>query len=166
MKITTSTSERLVLEHKPILLSLGLVCLILVFVGIGLASLEQSANPLKWLFSGFFIFAGGGIWFFCLVVFVKRLQFIFDRPNDQIIIRRRSILKHTEITHKLSRLIEVRIETSFSENGQTLYRPVLILSSKRSGKPSETSVPLHEYFTSGPGPEAMVDAVNRWLTRG
>ncbi len=165
MKITRNTNEQLVLDHIPWVLSVGLALLVLVFVGIGVLPMGHSDEPLWWLFSAMFIVVGGGLWLTALALFAKRLQFIFDRQTDRIHIRRRSIFKHTEITHKLSRLIEARIETDFGENGQAMHRPVLILSSTSDGKPTETRVPLHEYFTNGPGPETMVEAVNRWLSR-
>ncbi len=165
MKITRNTDDQLVLDHIPWVLSIGLALLVILFVGIGLLPLGQSSDPMWWFFSGLFIVAGGGLWLMALGLFAKRLQFIFDRQSDRIRIRRRSIFKHTEITHKLSRLTEARIETDFSESGQTLHRPVLILGSTRGGEPTEIRVPLHEYFTNGPGPEVMVDAVNRWLAR-
>ncbi|WP_371227626.1 hypothetical protein [Roseovarius sp. 2305UL8-3] len=165
MKITRDTDEQLILDHIPWVLSIGLALLVIMFIGIGLLPLGQSGDPMMWLFSGMFIVVGGGLWLMALGLFAKRLQFIFDRNTDRIRIRRRSIFKHSEITHKLSRLVEARIETDFGKNGRTLHRPVLILSSTSNGKPSEARVPLHDYFTNGPGPEAMVEAVNRWLAR-
>ena len=164
MKVTRNTNDLLVLDHIPWVMSIGLALLVLLFVGIGLIPLGQSSEPMSWLFSGMFIFVGGGLWLMALGLFAKRLQFIFDRSADRITLRRRSIFGHDERRHKLSRLIEARIETSLGENGNAMYRPILVLRSTRSGEAVETPVEMHSYFTNGSGPERICETVNQWLS--
>lgn len=161
MKITQDSRDRLILDHVPWALAIGLSCLVVLFIGIGLVPLGLSSDPMWWLFSFLFIFVGGGLWLMALELFARRLQFVFDRSEDRITIRRLSLFRRHEAHHKLSRLTEARIEQSTSENGQTLSRPVLALTSK-SG---EITIPLHSYFTSGSGPEEMAEAINRWWQR-
>jgi len=165
MKISHNTNDLLILGHIPWALSIGLSCVALLFVGLGFIPFSGGQSALSWVVFGMFSIVGGGLWIVMLGLFAKRLQFIFDRQTDRIVLRRRSIFGHQESTHKLSRLAEARIETDFSESGQTLFRPVLILQSHEPEERTETPVPLHSYFTTGPGPEAMVEVINQWLAR-
>ncbi|QGX99612.1 hypothetical protein EI983_15595 [Roseovarius faecimaris] len=161
MKVTHDSHDTLILDHIPWALAIGLSCLIVLFVGIGLVPLGLSPDPLWWLFSALFIIVGGGLWLMALELFARRLQFVFDRSQDRITIRRVSVFRRREASHRLSRLIEARIEQSTGQNGQALTRPVLILR----GKSADQTVPLHSYYTSGNGPEAMVAAINNWWLR-
>ena len=117
---------------------------------------------MSWFFSFMFVVVGGGLWLMALELFAPRLQLVFDRSTDRISIRRRSVFRKAEKNHKLSRLVEARIEQDMSESGQALSRPVLILRSKRAGEDSTRTVPLHQFFTSGQGPETMVERINAW----
>lgn len=164
MKVTHNGPDKLIIDHVPWLLSIGLVCLILLFVGIGLVPIAFSNELASWFFAFMFIFVGGGLWLMALELFARRLQFVFDRDTDRISIRRKSVFTKTQINHKLSRLVEARLEQSMSENGQPMSRPVLVLS--RKGKTTTRKVPLHSYYTNSKGPEAMVEAINSWLERG
>lgn len=165
MKVTHSSPETLIINHVPWLLSVGFALLILLFVGIGLVPLGADLGPMSWLFSFMFIVVGGGLWLMALELFARRLQFVFDRTNNRISIRRKSVFNQTEVNHKLSRLVEARIEQNMSESGQAMSRPVLILKSKEAGQDTTRTVPLHQYFTTGSGPDAMVEAINCWWLR-
>ncbi len=162
MKVSHSSPDTLIIDHVPWLLSIGLVLLILLFVGIGLIPLGADLGPMSWLFSFMFVVVGGGLWLMALELFAKRLQFVFDRSTNRISIRRKSIFRQTEINHKLSRLVEARIEQDMSESGQAMSRPVLILRSKTAKANTTRTVPLHQYFTTGQGPEIIVEAINSW----
>lgn len=165
MKVTHSSQDKLIIDHVPWLLSIGLVFLILLFVGIGLTPIAFSNELASWFFGFMFIFVGGGLWLMALELFARRLQFVFDRTADLISIRRKSVFTDKVINHKLSRLEEARIQQSFAENGQPMQRPVLILLSKKADKLVRRTVPLHHYYTSGSGPEAVCEAVNIWLSQ-
>ncbi|MFK7940235.1 MAG: hypothetical protein AB8B82_12710 [Roseovarius sp.] len=162
MKVTQNTADTLVIDHVPWLLSIGLVLLILLFVGIGLIPLGSDLGPMSWLFSFMFIGVGGGLWLMALELFAKRLQFIFDRQANRISIRRRSVFSRKEVTFRLSRLVETRIEQSMSDSGQPMSRPVLILHSTSKGAATTRTVPLHHYYTNGQGPETIVETINAW----
>ncbi|MDF1669475.1 MAG: hypothetical protein P1U83_07665 [Roseovarius sp.] len=164
MKISHNTASLLILDHVPWVLAMALASLFVLFVGIGLVPLGLSDEPMLWLFAFMFSVVGGGLWLLMLELFARRLQFVFDRNTDRITIRRQSLFRRFEVNHKLSRLIEARLQTDVSEGGQALYRPVLVLHAMQKGKAIEKPMPLHDYFTSGSGPENMCEAVNTWLS--
>ena len=163
MKVSHQSDEMLILDHVPWVMAIAMALLVLVFVGIGILPIGFSDEPMWYLFSFMFTIVGGGLWLMALELFARRLQFVFDRRSDRITLRRLSIFNRSEVRHKLSTLIEARLQHSTGENGQRLLRPVLILRRMRGNDPGERHVPLHEYYTSGPGPEAMADAINQWL---
>ena len=162
MKVSHNSTDLLIIDHIPWILATALACMVVLFAAIGLMPLGFVDDPMVWLYSFMFTVVGGGLWLLMLEMFARRLQFIFDRQTDRITIRRRSLFRREEQTHKLSRLIEARIETDTTENGTATYRPVVILRAARGGKPAEIRVPLHHYFTSGTGPETVCDAINSW----
>jgi hypothetical protein len=164
MKVTHSSQDKLIIDNTPWLLSIGLICLILLFVGIGLVPIAFSNELASWFFAFMFIVVGGGLWLMALELFARRLQFVFERSTDRVSIRRKSVFTDKVINHKLSRLEEARIQQSFSDNGQPMQRPVLILRSKSADKKVRRTVPLHSYYTSGSGPETVCEAINTWLS--
>lgn len=156
MKVTRNTPEQLVIDHVPWLFGIILSVCFLLFLGIGLVALFAARDLGTVGFGLMFGVVGGGLWFLMIVLFVKRLQFIFDRSRDLIVIRRRSILSHKEETHGLAGLRRAVLESTRSDNGNRLYRPTLVFS---GGKHEA----LHSYYTNGRGPRIVANAVNDWL---
>lgn len=162
MRVSRNTDRQLILDWTPWLLGLGLLLAMLMFVGIGLLAPFAGDDPMLWVFSFMFVVVGGGLWGAGLVVFVKRRQLILDRDTGQITLRTRSLLKYTEDRHDLSRIRRVALEHDRGDSGQTLSRPVLVLTSRRDDG-GERRVPIHAYYTNGSGPGHVADLINDWL---
>ena len=154
MKVTRNTENQLIVANIPWLLGLGISVFILIFVGIGL-SLVIQGEMMGFLFA----IIGGGVGAGCFVGFVRRTQIIFDRPSNQILIRRRSVFGYSQEKHVLSELEHVELESTRNSDGQTLYRPVMVF---RSGK-QPGNVPVVLAYTNTRGPQRITDSVNAWL---
>lgn len=158
MKVTRNTPDQLIIEHVPWFFAIVLSCCFLIFFGIGLVALFAADDWGMVFFGLMFGVLGGGLWFLMLVLFVKRLQFIFDRTRDLIVIRRRSLIGHKEDTMALSGLTHTELQSMQSSNGSTLYRPALVFDGRSAKREA-----LHSYYTNGRGPKIVADAVNEWL---
>ncbi|MDA0961972.1 MAG: hypothetical protein O2898_03525, partial [Proteobacteria bacterium] len=89
MKILRDTPEQLIIEETPWVLGIMLVFFILAFVGPGLFLVTQGE-----LIGLFFAGVGGGLGAMGLIVFVQRVQVILDTMTDEVIDRRRSVLRY------------------------------------------------------------------------
>ncbi|TNF62707.1 MAG: hypothetical protein EP307_06440 [Rhodobacteraceae bacterium] len=154
MKVIHNTPEQLIVEETPWLLGIMLIFFILCFVGPGLFLVFQGE-----LMGLFFAAVGGGLGLMGLIVFVQRVQVILDGAGNRVILRRRTMLRYTQIEHALSDLSEARLDMTRGSKGGTLYRPVLIFDRGMSAGDH----PIIEAYTSGRGPGRAVDAINGWL---
>lgn len=152
MSVKRNTPDQLIVADIPWIMGIGLVAFILIFVGIGLSMVVSG----EWM-GLMFIFVGGGVGALCFIGFVRRVQVIFDRPSDRIIIRRRSVFGYSEDTHHLSELKGVTLEESRSSKGTLMYRPTLLMNGDR--------VPIVESYTNTSGPQKLASAVEDWLDR-
>jgi hypothetical protein len=159
MKIVRNTPEQLIIEETPWVLGIMLVFFILAFVGPGLFLVTQGE-----VIGLFFAAVGGGLGVMGLVVFVQRVQVILDTTTDEVIVRRRSVLRYTQEVHPLSELAEAQLDTTRGSKGTIMNRPVLIFDRGMSAGP----LPIIASYTSGQGPRRAVSAINGWLqaTRG
>ena len=153
MKVKRNTESQLIIANIPWLIGSFLVIFILIFVGIGLGM----------VFSGewaglIFVLAGGGVGALCFIAFVRRMQMIFDRPSDTILIRRRSVFGYSQTRLKLSELDRVTIETSTTSKGARVTRPTMIMTDK-------TRIPIVAAYTNTGGPERIRDAITDWLSQ-
>jgi hypothetical protein len=159
MKVVRNTPEQLIIEETPWLLGIMFIFFILAFVGPGLFLVTQG-ELIGLLFAGL----GGGLGTMALVLFVQRIQVILDGTTDEVIVRRRSIVRYTEEIHRLSELAEAQVDMTRSSKGTLMKRPVLIFDRGMSVGPQ----PIVSSYTSGFGPQRAVSAINGWLqaTRG
>ena len=153
MKVIHRSDTILVLEDRPWLLGLLLILFALVFAFGGMAMMADG-KPLGGAFFGLF---GAGIPLLIAALMVRRVRVSLDRSTGQIKRIERSVRGLTRVTHALDRLQEAKVAISHDSDGNT-YRTELRLTG-----PEET-VPFTSYYTSGPKPEAMAQAVNDWLT--
>jgi hypothetical protein len=89
----------------------------------------------------------------CIRLFVRRVQVIFDRPNNTITFRARNMRGYSEIVHMLSDLSHAKKE------GHDTARCVLVFDKGMS----QGDHPITQYSTSGPAPKQITDAINAWL---
>ncbi|WP_424940642.1 hypothetical protein [Aliiroseovarius sp. S253] len=151
MKTLTKTPDLLVLDHKPWLLSLGMIAGLLIFLGIGFNALMDGELVFGLMFAGI----GTLTWGVCFVVFAKRVQMIFDTKAGQIVKRKRSVLGYAQDVYPLEDCHGAVLEESRSD-GSTTYRPVLVFD----GQPN---LPVVGYYTNGSGPRRTADAINAWF---
>ena len=154
MKILRNTPEQLIIEETPWVLGIMLVFFILAFVGPGLFLVTQGE-----LIGLFFAGVGGGLGAMGLIVFVQRVQVILDTTTDEVIVRRRSVLRYDQVIHPLSQLAEAQLDMTRGSKGTLMTRPVLIFDRG----PSAGLLPVVSSYTSGEGPRRMVSAINGWL---
>lgn len=154
MNVTRNTPDQLIVADTPWLIGIMLIIFVLLFVGPGLLIASDGIWQ-GWIF----VIAGGGMGVIALGVFVRRMQLILDRPSGTITIRRRSIFGFSEITHELSDLSEVKIETTTGSKGRTLYRPTLVLTQGMSAGDH----PIVQAYTNSGSSQRVADAVNGWL---
>ena len=154
MKVTRNTPEQLIVADVPWLIAIMLVLFVLVFVGIGLALVAGG----EW-FGLIFALGGGGMGLVALAVFVQRVQVIFDRPSNALIMRKRTVLGYSEVRHNLSDVTKAVLETTRNSKGQRMSRPSLVLG----GGMSAGVHPIVSVYTNTRGPSRVVKAVNDWL---
>ncbi|EEE37921.1 hypothetical protein RKLH11_1760 [Rhodobacteraceae bacterium KLH11] len=160
MKVTRDTPDQLILSDTPWFIGITLVFFILIFVGLGLFLMTDGGEAI--LFGLIFGLGGGGLGFGAFCAFVRRVQVIFDRSADSILIRRQSVFGYETVAHVLSNLSHAELESTTSRrngNTSTLYRPILVLDKGMSAGRH----PIVEAFSSGAGSRRLVDAVNNWL---
>lgn len=150
MKTLMNTPEMLILDHKPWVLSLGMLAGLLIFMGVGIGAMTQG----EWLFGLMFAGIGGLTWGGCFLVFAKRVQLIFDTQAGQIVKRKRSFFGYAQDVYPLDAFRGVKIEESRSD-GSTTYRPVLMFD----GQPD---LPVVSYYTNGRQPHRTAQAINGW----
>jgi hypothetical protein len=153
MKVIQKTVTHLVIEDRPWLIGILLIVMALGFLAGGMALWATGQY-----FGGLMlVLVGGGVPILVAGLMVQRVRLTFDRGTGQITRTCRSVLRLTQETFAFDRLEAVRVGASTDSDGTT-YRTELRLKA-----PIEI-VPFTRYYTSGPKPEQMADAVNEWLT--
>ena len=148
MKVTRQTEHRLIVEDRPLLISIMLGLFFLGTLTGMLISVSAGEVAVTLFFAAFTAFIA-----LFIFVFVRRVQVIFDRTDNTIKFRARNMRGFTEIVHPLSDLSHAIKE------GYDTARCVLIFDKGMS----EGQHPLTAYSTSGPAPQRVTDAINAWL---
>lgn len=160
MKVTRNRPDQLILADTPWFIGIMLIIFILAFVGPGLALASTGGEGI--IFGLIFALGGGGLGFGAFCAFVRRVQIIFDRPGNRIVIQRQSVFGRETVEHTLANLSHAEVERTTStreDRSQTLYRPVLVLDNGMS----EGRHPIVEAYSSGSGARQLAEAVNAWL---
>ncbi|WP_246139477.1 hypothetical protein [Falsiphaeobacter marinintestinus] len=163
MTVPRNTHEQLIIADTPWLIGIALVFFIVAFGGAGafaaLAGIRDGDIVLI-LFGAVFAVLGGGLGVGGLNVFVRRVQVIFDRTDNTLTIRRRTLFDYSEVHHPLTDLSHAKLEKTTGKKGGAMYRPVLVFDKGMSAGDH----PIVQAFTNTGGPKRLVDAVNRWMT--
>ncbi len=155
MKIVRDIPEQLIVENNPLLITILLSVMGLVFVGSGVGILASGDIGFGLLWLGFTI-PFFGLFF---VLFVRRNQLILDATAGTVTHRRKSLIKYTEVVHELAHLGEAIVEPSHSGGNGPTHRMSLVLT----GGMDKGTHPFTLAYTSGGGARRGADAVNRWL---
>ena len=156
MEVVRNTPEQLVLKDSPWATGVGLIVLVVVLVGAGMM-LWQNAAWLSIMLFLIAVIAG----FFGFVIFVNRVQVIFIRPENRLLINRRSVFGKSATEHDLSQLTGAVAEEYISnaDRGRKLYRPTMVFH--RNGE--EERIPVVEVYSNESEVHILVDAINEWL---
>lgn len=154
MKVTQNSSDLLVLDHVPWLMGLGMIFMMVTFLGIGVVLIMDET------WAGLIFAASSLIPLLFLVKFTARVQVIFDRAGDQVTLRRRDFLGFTEDRLPLSSIHHAEIERDESRdsdgNQSVTYRPILTLNNGEIR-------PLIRVYSNLYRMDQMVEEVNDWL---
>lgn len=148
MKVTRSTNTQLIVEDRPLLVTLALGFFFMTTATVMIAVFATGEILLGFFLMAFTAFIG-----IFIAVFVRRVQVIFDRTAGTITFRSRSLWGYREVVHDLANLSHAKTE------GYDTMRSVLVLTSGMSAGDH----PVTTYSTSGPGPKRLTKAINDWL---
>ena len=156
MEVVRNTPEQLVLKDAPWATAVGLIIFVVILVGAGMMLWQDAA----WLSVLLFLIAVI-VGFIGFVIFVNRVQVIFLRPENCLLINRRSIFGKSSTEHDLSQLAGAVAEEYISnaDRGRKLYRPTMIF--QRNGE--EERIPVVEVYSNESEVHILVDAINEWL---
>ncbi|KAA0917660.1 hypothetical protein FLO80_06405 [Aquicoccus porphyridii] len=153
MKIKTDTPDLLIVDDTPWLTGVMLIVFILVFVGVGLGLI------LEGIWHGLiFLVVGGGMGAVAFVLFVRRVQVVFYRPEGWVEIRRANALRHSRVRHTIDEISRAVVEQSAGKNG-TLYRVVLEIDHGQSAGRH----PLSLAYSNIGDHRGVAHAINDWL---
>ena len=152
--MTEESPERLIASYVPWTTGIGITLGILLFVGLGMMTMSISA----WLGIPIMIM-GGGLGVGAFLALVQKVQVIFDRPNDAILLRTRSVFGFREETHRLSGLKEVIVEEKRNSDGARLFRAVMVFDEG----PDDGQVPIVDSYTNDGTPKKLAHDITRWL---
>ncbi len=157
MKVTRNTPDQLIVDHYSIVLAIIMIVFFILFVGVGtVMALDGALWGLLFVAGGFFF--GGA-----MLYQTERVQVILDRSTGLLTIRRRNIMRYSEVVHDLDALDRAMIETSTgSEDNSQTFRATLVLSSGMSAGKH----PITEVYTSVAGPVEVANEINAWLRQG
>ncbi len=154
MKVARNSDDLLILGDSPWSTGIGLIIFVIILVFGGMM-LWQNA---PWIASFLFVIAAV-VGFIGFTVFVNRVQVIFLRPDNKILIQRRPIFGSSSKEHSLDHLVGAVVEEKSTSGTQILYRPTLVFDVDGT----EERIPIVEVYSNESGVQVMVETVNEWL---
>ncbi len=151
MKISRNTHAQLIVGENPILVSIAMALMALVFAGIGISVLALG----EWV--GIVFLLGAGIPLVCLYVFARRVQLIFNRKDGTLTIQRKNMREAVRIVHDLKDVLRADLESTQSDNG-TLHRVTLVLKGESAGRH-----PITASYSNIGDHAGVATAINAWL---
>lgn len=148
MKVTRNTEDRLIVEDRPLLVTIVLGVLFLGTLAGAISAFAAGEFAVGVFFTCFTAFVA-----LFIFVFVRRVQVIFDRLSGTLTFRAQNLMGYKEIVHPLDDLSHAIKE------GYDTSRCVLVFDKGMS----EGTHPVTTYSTSGPRPQRITDAINAWL---
>ncbi len=154
MKVVRDHPDQLILEDSPVLMTVLLVVMALVFlcIGVGMMFSDQAWFGVLWVV---FTVAVFGLF---LVLFVRRNQLILDAGTGVVTHRRRTLRTYWQVERDLAHLERAIVQTSRSSESSA-HRMALVYG----GGMDEGIHPFTAVYTSGRGAARGAEAVNRWL---
>ena len=156
MKIMTDTPERLVLEHRPLLLALLLVMLTLMLIYATMAAYaEGDTGKAFFTLAVTVVLMVPSFWFG-----IERVQVIFDRREKTCTVRKRRLSGDLFETHPLDTVTRAMLQThKGNRDDPDSHRVALVLGADRL----ENRHGLTHSYRSGPRAQKVVQRINAWL---
>lgn len=151
MRVKVDTSDRLVILHRPVTLSVVLGGLILLQLSVALA-LGLAGN---W-FGTIVMLLGALVATLLAGALIRRIDLILDRCAGEAQLHSATLFRKTHTRWPLSDVAGAQVQQAFSRNGTHTHRPALSLSGGRVQ-------PLTPNFAHGTAPNLVAAAINRWL---
>ncbi|MEJ6397372.1 hypothetical protein [Yoonia sp. 208BN28-4] len=153
MKVTHNTPDMLIVDHRPVLLTVVLGVFVLIYVGVAFDGLRTGRYGLVALMI-FLTFA----MYYMLKIASTRVRLTFDRAANQLTIRQKSTKGVQVWEHPLNTIGRARVNV---QQGETdTYRLEIDFT---SGMDAGYSHPVTTTFSSDPGVRNAADAINTWL---
>lgn len=149
MKVTENTPDLLIVDYRPVWMSLGLIAFILGFLVFGIAILSEG-DTLKGVTVILLGVVCGGIGF---GAFVRRAQAVFHRPEGWVELRNKSIFGTKRVRHDLSEVSRAIVE----ELSDTARVTLVIDEGQSAGRH-----PISQIHSSG-DKKAVAETINDWL---
>lgn len=154
MKVAEDTTQRLIIEDRPIALSLFLLLMVLAFGAVGAALLFRGE-----IWGLMFIVIGSGIPFGFMFLFVRRVQVVFDRTENRVDFHRKNLLRSRHHDLPLADIARAELQVSKNLKGPDNYRAALVVDAG----PNAGHHPITIAYTSGNDHARCVEAINTWL---
>lgn len=148
MKVTRNTHAQLIVEDRPVLITVLIAGFLLGTLSSAVLSLFAGALLPAFFFA---LFAGGLALLMRLAV--RRVQIIFDRTAGTITERTRGFEGYREVIYPLGELSHAIKE------GYDSARCVLVFHKGMS----QGHRPIAQYSSGGLAPQRVTDAINTWL---
>ena len=153
MRVTRNLPEQIIVEDRPLFWGL---CIGAMIVALASAAFDTAANG-EWLgFALIVVFIAAAVFMFAQIV--VRTMVIFDRTNNRVELRRRSILRFQREWYDLDNVAEAIVQTSSSDDGDA-HRLALVLS----GGMDRGTRPVTQSYTTGRATHRAANAINAWL---
>lgn len=157
MKVVFDTPERLVLQYRPVLLSMALLAatLVMVYAALHNAAEGEPGTAVLCLVATL-VLLGPALWFA-----VERVDVIFDAAKGRCTIRKRRMSGHQAEDHKLDTILRAMIQTykSSDSDGADMHRVALVIGAESL----ENRHGLTRSYRSGTQAARTVERVNAWL---
>lgn len=151
MRVKIDTPDRLVITHRPVILSvvLGGVILLQLWVALALGLDGNWFGTIVMLLAALVAAVLAG-------ALIRRIDLIMDRRAGEAQLLSATLLRKTHSRWPLSQVTGAQVQQAFSRNGTHTHRPALSLSGGRVQ-------PLTPNFAHGADPSLVATAINRWL---
>lgn len=151
MNITRNTPEQLIVGNNPVWVAVLLTVMGLVFLGIGMGIALTGA------LSGLIFCAASLLPFGLMLVFVRRVQLIFEADKATLTIQRKNLAGATKVVHALADVARAELETTHSD-GSTMHRVTLVLTGQSAGRH-----PITTAYSNVGNHDGVAQAINGWL---
>ena len=156
MRIVCNTPEKLVLRHRPVLLSAGLLAgtLYLAYAGIDNAVNGETVNAFVCLLATLCMM-GPGLWYS-----VERVDVVFDAIGHRCRIYKRRMSGNQSEEHDLADITRAMVQTyKGTDGGGDTHRVALVIGPEKL----ENRHGLTRSYWSGAEAARTVSRVNEWL---